>query len=697
MTVFGQSRDFLPSEGVYTSSIGDLMTPTERRIMEAQMAGELSPSAELGKSFGGFGAGVISSFTGYAGARAGLAIFGTEHQRAYETPLNFDNRIDYPEELPPNTDLLEIGDEAAWRKNNIEGLTEDLLSVPTEDWPWVLEADNYGDFRDRLTAVQMAQPDFAAQGDFSGKALGFAADTSAIILMSLALEPLAFMGSQSLFTTGGRQVATALGEARWGTMRALAEEAATAAKGFSRMQGAVRYAGLGLAEETAIKIAKYGIDPTYRPEFSSLVTDGILAAGIGGAIGGWAGRAYVQGQIERHARMAIHEMRLGGGHVGLHQNTLSFASNAAADRKLLTPTAAPLEDSLDDLADQAWDIYSVSGEEFIPGTRQVLGTPVQPSGATATADDVAFELLGGWAPLEGSAANRFDNIINRERGAANKLSKEYGEIEKELKSAKQLLDDLRAGRTGRILDLTDSPPNAFEIAAADTKVRELTEKLNRVAAEETQAYARMERATDARTAARRSNPTPDRLVPVRQFSPTVWTTANANLLRTVLNQTEVGSAVPFAPLRRILRRGDATLAPEVQRAQRYAGKGEGFDPNKIVLSAQPTGGRGRRANLGQAFEDARVAREGGQGTGSGIELEFDSASINGKFFGDRIDEMRAYNGQMFFNYNGNFKNLNKSLNRITVHSWADPAEVAKVDDMLLGKGWSKSQIGRAHV
>ena len=335
--------------------------------------------------------GMVSSWTGKAALAAAhwLQEFGRverDHMQdvaAYDTPLNFEPKITPP---APKLDLLgkAIYEDGYWQRqearyrnlasadheiagrNNLEALTEDLAGIDPQYHSWLMSSTSYGQFMNRRERLAAASPEFAAKGSAVGRGVGLVGDTSAIIGMSLALEPLAWLPQAAGFARAGRAVVDLRRVERWGQMTKFSEEFALASQQVSRITGMTKYASLALVEEGVIKAARYAVDPTYDPDAGTLAFDAAFAVGIGGAIGGFIGRSYAHNQIRRHALEYVHELRSSGDLVITQRSRLAFTSEAAADQTLLG-NVAPLAESLDSLADDAWRAYSATGEETIPG------------------------------------------------------------------------------------------------------------------------------------------------------------------------------------------------------------------------------------------------------------------------------------------------------------------------------------------
>lgn len=430
-----QPRSFFDSTLISTPSPIDLMSAAERMEYNQQiainrpgdpqtraLANAMAQEGPLGK----FGVGLMGSFTGYVGGRIGSFVNGlTTDDESYTQPLNFNPKPQKktdpfnPEPVVPAPFASAHSIEGY---NNIEGIAADLEGVSSDNWAWLLSSKSYGEFQSRLDLVRIASPEFAEQGSGLGKFAGFVGDTAAIIGMSVLLEPLAFAGDTGMFIQSGQRIAQTVRAERFGNLYRIGEDAAEAAEAISRLSGMGRYAALGVAEEAAIKIAKYGIDPTYQTDIGSIVFDSTIAAGFGGVIGGFAARAYATNQITQYANDFVHQMRTGAG-TGLMRSPLAFVTTAAADRTLLGDRVLPVGETIDGIADDAFGAYSRTGRENIPGTEGLALPVMQGEGAINRADDVGAAMLAGnerpanFGPSMYTPANeRFmDSLLNEGR------------------------------------------------------------------------------------------------------------------------------------------------------------------------------------------------------------------------------------------------------------------------------------------
>ena len=353
-------------------------------------------------------------FAGKAGARGAFLISGMQEEQSYSVPLNFEPKPTAPDQIDPAsyTPLEEmLGD---WRhsgKNNLEGITELVSKVNSSEWPWVLEAKSYGELVDRVEFLRFTSPEFAQQGNMAGDVLGFTSSAAGIIASSLILEPLPFIltGTRATMTATGTQIGVRAAVPYFGRSVDIAHEAAMAARNLSTVGLMGRYAALGVAEETVLKVARSGIDPTYRPDMPEILTDTIFSAGIAGALGGWAGRQYVNDLIESTANRYLHEARIRDTTISI-STTMPFATFVAADRMLISPTARNVDELVEEVATNSWQAYSTTGREFVPGTQSVALPVLSPATArrrpAGAADATAVPPAGAAARAPTPAARR---------------------------------------------------------------------------------------------------------------------------------------------------------------------------------------------------------------------------------------------------------------------------------------------------
>jgi len=559
----------------------DLMSPGER--IELQIKNNLNPQTDpetqsLAETFGSFGTGVMSSFTGYAGARIAAFFQGlTSDDEAYATPLNFETKQIKQYDITKQYSLTELGVGQVHlpsQRNNIEGITEDLLRIDPTAHSWILSSTSYGEYLDRLDLARIATPEFASMGGGLGKTVGFVGDTAAIVTMAVIAEPLAFAGYGQRFIQAGQNISRLRSVERFGAMVRISEEAAQAAQMVGRLSGMGRYAILGLGEEIAIKTAKYSVDPLYDSEASSIVSDTAISMALGGVIGGFAARSYASNRIAKHAQNFYHQSLLGNGMVINYHTPLAFVSRAAADRNLLGRNIMPVGETVDSLADEAWEAYSRTGREFVPGTEGMSLPVMQGEGVINRTEDVGAALISG----------------------------------------------------------------------------------------------------DRRMSA---------------FGPSFYTPANENLLMTLLNE---GRTAGYRGPRAAATNIPPVRGERARTARRlFEGLPEGLRPSGVVLANR----RGPRVTGALADEtlEGRVFYPGGQGLGDGIEIAFDATTLRGDFLPEgRTLFSAAQEGDVAFRYGGNWRNLNRSIQSVTISPAADVVEANRIREVLRGRGWNQRTL-----
>lgn len=378
----------------------DRLTPTELYQLEANLDPNRNvpkETQELAKAYGEFGTGMVSSFVGKVGAQiayGAINLFESDSDKAFQTPLYVGEKTQNP--LNPATPFVDsIGEYQTYNKNNIESIADDLASIPSNEWAYVLQASSYGDYKNRLDMVRTATPEFAQMGSFGGAAAGFTADLSAIVMMSLALEPLAFKGVEGTLLARGAAIGKEAAVPYFGSLVNVSTQAVEAASTISTLSNMGRYAALGIAEEAVIKIAREGIDPTYSPDAPSIVVDSIFAAAIGGSLGGFAGRAYVNDLVESHAQQTLHVIRTGRDKGVIFRSFMPFGSTSAADLALLGTHAKSLDGTLDNLSAEAFQSYSTTGRELIPSSEFTPLPLLQEAGTINRAEDLGVAMLSG--------------------------------------------------------------------------------------------------------------------------------------------------------------------------------------------------------------------------------------------------------------------------------------------------------------
>ena len=371
-----QSSPFKPSDYPGPSSLVDSMTPGERWAYQQELL-KAEPKAspvvqDLLDGLGGFGLGVATSFTGYTGAMLGIDISaGAEGDINYTTPLNLGDEIpDDPNSIASITGLS--------KRNSARGIAKELIDndVSFDDYAYILSASTYGEYQDRLLKVKLASAEAREAGGFLGKTVGFGADISSMILMSMASEPLMFVGMGARIGATAETIGAARALPRWGQMVSISNEAARAASVVSRSGMAARGVAIGLAEEGAIQLTKNYIDPTYRPDIGSVLFDYTFSGAVMGVVGGFTGRYLVKEEIEKLAKMHYQTVKAGNVEIGFH-NPLSFVSYSQADTALLAKTAKSPFASVTQLAESSWAKYTgKSGENAITrilGEIDILG------------------------------------------------------------------------------------------------------------------------------------------------------------------------------------------------------------------------------------------------------------------------------------------------------------------------------------
>lgn len=332
-----QRSPFNPSDYPGPSSLIDSMSPGERWAHQQEML-KAEPMAtpiieDAIDGMGRFGLGLATSFVGYTGLSTGLALGSTDEDIEFSTPLNLGD-----EDTEDTSSIAFIS--GLTKRNNAKAITKDLLdnNVAFDDYAYILSSRTYGEYQNRLIKVKLASEEAKQEGGFLGRAVGTASDTASLILMGMTTEPLFMAGMGGKIGAAASGISEAAMVPRWGQMVKISEEAARAATLASRTGLATRGLAIGLAEESAIQLAKNEIDPTYRPDIGSVMFDYTISGSAMAAIGGMAGRMFVKEEIEKVAKMKYHTARMGNIEIGFH-SPLAFVSEAHADDILLRGSA----------------------------------------------------------------------------------------------------------------------------------------------------------------------------------------------------------------------------------------------------------------------------------------------------------------------------------------------------------------------
>lgn len=250
---------------------------------------------QLERTYGKQGLGLASSsFTGYLGDWIGrTASKWMFDDQAFDIPLNLTDDVSQSGGINYSENVLD----------NLINMVEEN-NVPWEQWGYIFEAPTLGDFRDRLERTVLGNPDTVQFGGNWGKALGFASDTSGLMLLGATMEAPLFIG------TGLR--AAAQGTARvsraseiFGRSVTVANEAAHWANNMSRLGFLGRSAALGIAEESVVKGIQYSTDPTFVGDAERLAWDYTMAVGGWTVVGGLFGKSVAKARYEKEYSQAL--------------------------------------------------------------------------------------------------------------------------------------------------------------------------------------------------------------------------------------------------------------------------------------------------------------------------------------------------------------------------------------------------------
>jgi hypothetical protein len=454
------------ADAIFGSPIFSLTPAEEARILNeeanqrrARTAWEQENDAAPFSSFvsGARSSSVIGAGI-FRGIQKGLQIFDPSGS---QDPLNISrSRIDYN----PLTDPMSHG-----MDNNIESITDDLRGIPFEEYPYVLSATSHADFKDRLDFVRIGLPEVQARMEGNvglGKAVGIAADISAMMALGAVAEPIALAGLGTRTRLAGKAVYEAGGY----RLQPLAEAVTAAAETVGRTNLAFRYAALGIAEEAMFQAVKEGIDPNSNPDASEILFNLTLAGGISGVLGGAVfGRTFVRQNIQEAAedlrRMGITD--LPGGYKLNVAPDWAFSSTANADGVMFARGFG----TADELGVELHADWEKTGDMFIPGSRTVSNVPVLSGGVRRGTVDI-----GGTAtffpPFNEATAGYFNpvtGIWQRQRKNATDLGKR---LFKTINSPEELVTLLKGStrKNSTTLDVT-AKDGAIRIEFASEKLR----------------------------------------------------------------------------------------------------------------------------------------------------------------------------------------------------------------------------------
>lgn len=394
----------------------------------------------------------------FRGIQKGLQIFDPSGS---QDPLNISrSRIDYN----PITDPMSHG-----MDNNIDSITDDLRGIPFEEYPYVLSATSHADFKDRVNFVRTGLPEVQARMEGNvglGKAVGMAADISAMMALGAVAEPIALAGLGTRTRLAGKAVYEAGGY----RLEPLAEAVTAAAATVGRTNLAFRYAALGIAEEAMFQAVKEGIDPNSNPDASEILFNLTLAGGISGVLGGAVfGRTFVRQNIQEAAddlrRMGVTD--LPGGYKLNVAPDWAFSSTANADGVMFARGFG----TADELGVELHADWEKTGDMFIPGTRTVSNVPVLSGGVRRGTVDIGGEAT--FFPSFNEATAGYFNPVTGIWQRQIKNATDFGKrLFRTLNSPEELVTLLKGAtrKNSTTLDVT-AKDGAIRIEFASEKLR----------------------------------------------------------------------------------------------------------------------------------------------------------------------------------------------------------------------------------
>lgn len=280
-----------------------------------------------------------------------------------------------------------LSDPMTWSMdNNPEGIARLLEGVEQDELPYILTANSWGEFNDRLRFVKAGMPEAQQDAGFGlGSVTGLAGDLAGFVAVGAAAEPLMLAGLGAR-TLGARAAASSFGTYRTTELATAVSEAASSV---SRLNLAARGTAFGVAEAAMWQTVRNGIDPAYDPDASDIAWDMAFSGGAMGILGGAVmGRRFLADHIEDAAYgfYATKTVDLPGGYQIKYTPGFAFDSPAAADQMLFARGTGSFADEADRVAVELWDDWSK------PGRRADFSIPGQAATARSAIKAAAFEL-----------------------------------------------------------------------------------------------------------------------------------------------------------------------------------------------------------------------------------------------------------------------------------------------------------------
>lgn len=325
-----------------------------------------------------------SSFTGYLGDWIGrVASKWMFDDKAYETPLNL-------------TDDITQSGGINYSDNVLDRLIDMVESnnVPWEQWGYIFEAPTVGDFHDRLERTVLGNPETTQFGGNWGKALGFASDTSGLMLLGAALEPAVFIGTGIKGAAAGAARASQA-STTFGRSVSVANEAAHWVNHTSRLGILGRSAAVGIGEESIVKGIQLTTDPTYEGDAENIAMDYAMSVGGWSIVGGLFGKNIAKTRFEKeYNRAKINYVGPTGMSLVEWRGPLDFGSSIM-DRELMENGSGRILGTMVNLGDTMHGNYSAWAATGVSLDNIMTSTSL--SGAEKAAIAVMWNMDGGVA------------------------------------------------------------------------------------------------------------------------------------------------------------------------------------------------------------------------------------------------------------------------------------------------------------
>jgi hypothetical protein len=331
-----------PIDMLSHAELGDLME------FEANDPVMTPVQRDLERTYGKQGLGLASSsFTGYLGDWIGrTASKWMFDDQAFDIPLNLTDDVSKSGGINYSENVLD----------NLVKMVEEN-NVPWEQWGYIFEAPTLGDFRDRLERTVLGNPDTVQFGGNWGKAFGFASDTSGLLLLGAAMEPVLLAGTGLMGAASGAARVSRASEI-FGRSVSVANEAAHFANNMSRLGFLGRSTAIAIGEESVVKGIQYATDPTFEGDAERVAWDYGMTVGGWTVLGGIFAKGIARNRFENAYNKALNSYVTPTGlNLVEWRGPLGFATSAM-DRNLMEEGASRVRTSLANLADSVHRNYA---------------------------------------------------------------------------------------------------------------------------------------------------------------------------------------------------------------------------------------------------------------------------------------------------------------------------------------------------